>query len=255
MSSGRENVSCRATIDRSSLFAQGRFKLAYRGEYTEGMRKGAACVAKMFKTGSVFEDAYFDTELKTVNRALQLVDSFNRAGIIDQQIQLNMPTVWEFEYSKERCLIEPMIKNFENFNSNSGWTPRVSSAWTDAMQALSHFSYHISNKQVLLCDLQGGSYRKGFVLTDPVVMSSNNSQAYGPTDLGPRGISTFFAHHQCNRFCRSNWGFPADHRAYFPKQQGSTMAMNHVPTRHSRPPMSAAVLPIYEESDCSDEDY
>lgn len=34
-------------------------------------------------------------------------------------------------------------------------------SWGEAMQALSHFSYHKSGGQFLLCDLQGGSYRNG----------------------------------------------------------------------------------------------
>jgi hypothetical protein len=38
----------------------------------------------------------------------------------------------------------------------------------------------------VLCDLQGGVYSDGVVLTDPVVMSRDNS--LGPTDLGPPGL-------------------------------------------------------------------
>jgi hypothetical protein len=54
-----------------------------------------------------------------------------------------------------------MIEDFGKFNSNSGWAPVTGTAWTDAMQALSHFSYHDSDDKVLLCDLQGGVYSDG----------------------------------------------------------------------------------------------
>jgi Alpha-kinase family len=47
-----------------------------------------------------------------------------------------------------------MIENFEKFNSNSGWAPLTGNAWSNAMQALSHFSYNDSDQKVLLCDLQ-----------------------------------------------------------------------------------------------------
>jgi hypothetical protein len=43
--------------------------------------------------------------------------------------------------------------------------------WPRVMQALSHFSYHQSGGQHVLCDLQGGVYRDGIVLTDPAVLS------------------------------------------------------------------------------------
>jgi Alpha-kinase family. len=73
------------------------------------------------------------------------------------------------------------------------------------MQATSHFSVHISNAgQHLLRDLQGVVYNDGVVLTDPVVISMEGGK-YGPIDLGTNGISTLFAHHNCNEFCRSQW--------------------------------------------------
>ena len=86
---------------------------------------------------------------------------------------------------------------------------------------------------MLLCDLQGGVYKDGFVITDPVVMSVDRE--YGPTDLGAEGIATFFARHQCNEYCRANWMTPRDKNVYFKEQKGSSMIL---PTRHSRAPLS-----------------
>lgn len=254
MSSARENISHKAEADTTRLFAQGHFKLAYSGNYTEGKRKDQACVVKVFKKGSAFQASFFGTELQVSAKALEIVTQFNRDKIIDKRLRLNLPTVWEFVETREKCLVEPRIQNFENFNSNSGWTPRVSSLWTDAMQALSHYSYHISKQTLLLCDLQGGSYRDGFVLTDPVIMSNDDAskQQYGPTDLGPRGISTFFAYHQCNRYCRPEWRFPEDRRVYYPKRKGSTMELKHLPTRWSRESMTVATTTIAEEDSETD---
>lgn len=39
------------------------------------------------------------------------------------------------------------------------------------MQALSHFSYHFSDGNLLLCDLQGGIAQDHIILTDPVILS------------------------------------------------------------------------------------
>eukprot|EP00986_Skeletonema_menzelii_P018903 scaffold26765_cov208-Skeletonema_menzelii.AAC.5 len=60
---------------------------------------------------------------------------------------------------------------------------------------------------------------------------------YGVTDLGPRGISSFFSNHVCNEFCKSNWSRPADQRRYHRPQMGTSMAgtnaNQHVPTHHA----------------------
>lgn len=75
--------------------------------------------------------------------------------MINKEIWLNEPTIWTYTLTKDKCLIEPMIENFEKFNSNTGWTPDQTSPWIEVMQALSHYSYHSSQRSVLFCDLQG----------------------------------------------------------------------------------------------------
>mmetsp|Transcript_21048 Transcript_21048/g.31631 ORF Transcript_21048/g.31631 Transcript_21048/m.31631 type:complete len:107 (+) Transcript_21048:801-1121(+) len=106
------------------------------------------------------------------------------------------------------------------------------------MQALSHFSYHISNAQCVLCDVQCGVYQDGVILTDPVVMSV--SRSYGPTDLGSEGINSFFAHHTCNEYCHSNWTTLRNPVGYNYATQGTTM--EYVPTHRSRPSMTMGAL-------------
>ena len=244
----RKNDSYEARIDRSYVFAQGAFKIVYKGVYIEGKRAGQSCVSKEFKSGSVYEASYFANELKVVQRTLGIVRKFNSANFINRPVWVNIPAVWECKDNYGRkSLIEPMIENFEKFNSNTGWTPHYMCDWAELMQALSHFSYDVTDGEVLCCDLQGGIYRDGFIISDPVIMSRNGS--YGPTDLGSRGISTFFAHHECNKFCKPFWRLPHDTRTYFNRNRGTCMA---IPTRHSRPPLSQRA--INEESD-SDDDY
>lgn len=234
MSSLRENDSTRANINAQFIFGTGQFKLVYKGVYTQGSRTGQECVAKVFKTGSVYEDSFFAHELAVVQKALQIIQRFNDANLINRKIILNQPAIWEYEHDNSKVLIEPMIVNFQKFNSNSGWTDDDGTAWSDVMQALSHFSYHSTGGAFVLCDIQGGVYSDGVVLTDPVVLSRD--LVYGPTDLGPAGISTFFSRHVCNQFCRAGWTRPRSTVAHFPAVQGTSMVA--VPTRNSRTPMS-----------------
>jgi hypothetical protein len=199
-------------------------------------------VCKWFKTGQVFEDAFFSEDIKAADKAIDIVQKWNDKAIIDKNVRLNLPEVWTFVPGCSRagvkCLQEPFIENWQKFNSNSGWVGGDGTNWSDCMQALSHFSYHYTGGQCVLCDLQGGIYADGAVLTDPVILS--RSHEYGVTDLGPAGISTFFSTHVCNEYCRADWSSPADQRRVLPVQSGTSMMMGgqHVPTRSSRPAMS-----------------
>lgn len=211
----RKNFSRTAKFSQSELnhpFGRGTFRFVAMGEYVAGPRAGHPCVGKFFQDGSIYEESYFENDMKVTQRAIQLVALWNQEEIILDMVHVNHPEVWTFhknsneDWRDTKLLIEPYIKNFQKFNSNSGWYDSTFD-WGQAMQALSHFSYHISGGQLLLCDLQGGVTPQGLILTDPAIMSTDIG-AYGPTDLGPDGIDMFFRHHQCNEFCRAHWMSP-----------------------------------------------
>jgi len=246
----RRNNATRATFTNYALdhpFASGSFRWVAKGVYTEGNRQGEACVCKWFKTGGTLESSFFDVDLKTVLKATELIKEWNAEAFVNKMVKINQPEVWTFTYNSghkfagKKCLQEPFIQNYQKFNSNSGWADD-SIPWARVMQALSHYTYHASNGTCLVCDLQGGVYSDGVVLTDPVVMSLERS--YGPTDLGFKGMNSFFANHKCNEFCRSAWkkiNFPI---RYHTANKGTSM--EHVPTRHTRPKMSLGMGAIYE---------
>jgi hypothetical protein len=231
-------------------FAEGSFRWVAKGECTDGQRLGEACVCKWFKTGHVFENSFFNLDIKATEKALALVKEWNSRRFVNKIVKVNIPAVWVFHdngsgnsWVGRKVLQEPYIDNYVKFNSNSGWADG-STPWPRVMQALSHFSYHVSGGQFVLCDLQGGVYSNAVALTDPVILSRTKS--FGVTDLGPMGISSFFSNHRCNEFCKRDWTKPADTTQYFTPQQGTSVirtgANRHVPTRNSRAPMTG----IYE---------
>ncbi|KAI0593648.1 kinase-like protein [Biscogniauxia sp. FL1348] len=238
--SGRYNNSNSAEVANHALdnpFSEGAFRWVARGTYVTGSRAGQACVVKWFKTGAVFEADYFTLDIKAVDKALEIVNRFNELNIVDKAVKVNVPAVWRFVESAgaragQYALCEPFIQNYEKFNSNTGWSDE-SRAWGEVMQALSHFSYHVSGGQFVLCDLQGGVYRREVVLSDPVILSRGRD--YGVTDLGPQGISSFFSQHGCNGFCRPHWTRPANPQQFYRPVAGTTMIRREVPARHSRP--------------------
>mmetsp|Transcript_19598 Transcript_19598/g.31338 ORF Transcript_19598/g.31338 Transcript_19598/m.31338 type:complete len:257 (+) Transcript_19598:104-874(+) len=196
----------------------GTVRHVYSGTYSKGPRKGERCVSKGFKNQSVFEDSFFDLDIAAMRKAAELIAQFNRLQA-DKWIYVNECEVWQ-DGQGLRGLIEPMIEGeYLKFNSNSGYALED----TEFMQALSHFTYHISNGQYLVCDLQGGWYPDCYVLTDPVVLSSGKE--FGPTDLGPVGMQQFFHHHVCGAFCDPSWMWPRKTANRFNISRGTTFMM------------------------------
>jgi hypothetical protein len=60
-------------------------------------------------------------------------------------------------------------------------------------------------------------------ISDPVIMSRN--QNYGVTDLGPDGISTFFARHRCTRFCQPHWTQPRNTAVHYSRSSCTYMEL------------------------------
>ena len=225
----RRNNATGATFTQYDLdhpFAEGGFRWVAKGTYTNGVRNGEPCVCKWFKTGHVDQASFFDLDIKAMDKAHDLVREWNNRNLINKLVMVNIPEVWTFaatsgHVSGKRVLQEPFINDYQKFNSNTGWADSET-PWPRVMQALSHFSYHVSAGQFVLCDLQGGVYSNAVVLTDPVILS--RGKLYGVTDLGPRGISSFFSNHRCNEFCNSSWSRPADQTRYHRPQMGTSMA-------------------------------
>jgi hypothetical protein len=219
-----------------------------KGEYTEGERKGTASVCKWFKSGSVFEDSFFAHDLDVIDKAVEIAEAWNAARRLNSTIiRVNKSTVWVQSggtLAGQKLLVEPYIEKFVKFNSNTGWAARsASDEWPEVMQALSHFSYHHTSGKFLVCDLQGGVYSDSVVLTDPVIISTTENQ-FGPTDLGPLGISNFFAKHRCNRFCSSHWSKPLLAVHYFAEQEGTSMVANpRSSTMPALEPPTTSLLP------------
>lgn len=187
------------------FLAAGEERNVFASTYDKGPRKGELAVIKLFKTGSVFESTCFDKDIRSVEKAAVLIEKFNtfyegytvgEDGL--PRFYLNKPEVWD--YGGKKCFVEPRILGtYQKFNSNTGWV----SDQALITEALSHFSYHVSDGQYLLCDLQGGRYSNRFVLTDPAVHSLTSE--FGATDGGEAAMKSFFSRHQCNSFCQHGW--------------------------------------------------
>ena len=233
LSASRNNESTCADVlprDLKSPFASGGFRWVAKGKYDAGNRKGHPCVVKWFKDKTkqnLYEDTFYSHDIQAVDKAIQIIEYWNRSEFVNKPVQMNRCEVWAwsddnagFHKKGTKVLVEPFIENFKKFNSNVGWTSNEVS-WMKVMQALSHFSYHMTDEKYLLCDLQGGIYKDGVVLTDPVIHSTTKS--YGNTDLGVNGMLTFMHRHKCNKYCKPEWKKPRRTAVYYKLKKGTTM--------------------------------
>jgi hypothetical protein len=197
---------------------QGGFTYAAMGSYRQHskMDNHQRCIIKWLKSGPVQSHDYYDTYMRRIIKAYDMIMTFNHEKIILEPVNIQIPSVVQLD-SGEIVLQEPYIDEYEKWNSNSGWCNKSNDSWTLAFQALSHFSYHISEGLYVLCDLAGGLMGEGkAILTDAVVHS--RSREFDAADLGTSGIYNFFAHHQCNEFCNPGWYTPIKHRKLYPPQ-------------------------------------
>jgi hypothetical protein len=276
----RKNNSNSVSCDPNNIVGFGTFKKVHLARYNDGFRVGSLAVIKHFKNPSSLEDSYYQNQPFIVEVASKLIDGFNQLRIIDQPVSLSEPQVWVDSESMETSLVEPFIENFEKFNSNTGWVNPDRKAWNSAMQALSHFSYHITQGKAPgafifssignLLPFQDSYYYATFkealrrvAWFSPIRLSCrceapksctricilhstqfHRKQGFGATDLGCKGIETFFCHHVCTEFCCSHWALPdACSTKSFPRKHNTTMMLS----LHATPSMKNAedTLKVY----------
>jgi len=145
----------------SYSFAEGRFRECYKGRYLRGKNRGKPLICKIFKSEFRSEEKqHLDAYLKIYRKTVEVVDRWNKQEWT-KKIWVNEHCirvgVTVGSHANQKVQVERWIPNFVKYNSNSGWVRKEDpyGTWEDVAQALSHYSYHTSNRTVLLCDVQG----------------------------------------------------------------------------------------------------
>jgi hypothetical protein len=256
-------TSKQVSIDTSYILGQGQFRIAFGGTYIGGNRNQQEAVCKRFKPVYVgMEQEFFNTDFKVADKASELALDWNQFCELGKEIMITKGDVMVIGIY--RYLVEPLIRYFEKFTSNSGWIADL--GWeSQAMEAFSHYTYHRSGGQLLVCDLQGryryNRYSKAksrFELTDVAICS--RQRRYGPTDLGEKGIETFFANHVCNRYCHRNdeqWARPRSPRHWFQSTSQTSMlrsTANNLLRTNNPARFTSTLDVVYDYHDDSDSD-
>jgi hypothetical protein len=264
-SAARTNLSSRhVTLHRNVKLGEGAFRIAYAGTYIGGNRNSQEAVCKCFKSYyQSMETEFFQTDYQVADRAIEYAEGWNAMCEVGKEILMTRGDIMKIGGTK--YLVEPLIRYFTKFTSNNGWiASQEEEGWAVlAMEAFSHYTYHRSGGQLIVCDLQGrhrskrsGNGKRRFELTDPAICSRQRS--YGPTDLGEKGIESFFANHSCNRFCHAggeNWVSSETRKHWFVTSSCTSMlrstATNTLATINSAR-FNAQLEPVYDDG--SDED-
>ncbi|KAL7514804.1 hypothetical protein ACHAXN_012125 [Cyclotella atomus] len=231
-SAARTNLTSNSVrIHRDEVIGRGAFRTAFAATYVGGNRNNQEAVAKSFKSQyTALEDDFFRSDFQVADKAIQYAEEWNNFCANDETILVTKGDV--HTQNGKKYLVEPLIRYFTKFTSNNGWISDEEGWHGEAMEAFTHYTYHRSGGNLIVCDLQGryrhnrfANSKSRFELTDVAVCSRRC--AYGPTDLGEKGIDSFFHNHKCNQFCHVNgrWQRPnaRNTRQWFPKSSSTSM--------------------------------
>lgn len=103
------------------------------------------------------------------------------------------------EHDGKFMTVEERIDDeFFKYNSNGNFA-KTDNEFLKVFNAFSHFSIFNSNKDLLVCDLQGSLKQ----LTDPQIHSASNPDSYSLGNRGKDGIDEFINEHTCNDVCKA----------------------------------------------------
>ena len=196
-----------ATTFDPDPFAEGRFRLAYKGIYTEPpSQRGRACVVKENKSSYTWKATDWDKTVEIYKRAKDLATVYSSKfeTAVIEYVDVNVYRVITKSSSKgprqnEYVVVEDYIPgNFVKWCNNYGY---ISPSSTH-MPAFMHWSWVHSGGEIMIADLQGVKTQFKYVLTDPAILSNTEDGGhYGCTDTGVEGMAMFFLKHTCNEFC------------------------------------------------------
>jgi hypothetical protein len=266
-SAARTNLDSNSVnVHHNDIIGTGAFRIAYSATYIGGNRNQQEAVAKTFHPKyQVLENEFYASDFAIADTSIRYAEEWNEICAHGKEILMTKGDVHHIGRSK--YLVEPLIRYFTKFTSNNGWISPHEGWKGLAMEAFSHYTYHRSGGQLIVCDLQGryrhdrfNSNRCRFELTDPAICSRRRS--YGPTDLGEKGIESFFSHHQCNKFCHVGgyWSSPRVAREWFDSNSSTSMigsTATHLLDIRNRTRFTSTLepLPDYEYyQDSSDDD-
>lgn len=164
----------------------------------------------LYASASELTKVKYEAFVACQRASIYLANEFNRVKPLDTPaIRFSDCCIVQFMERKAQPYFiyeEQIHGNWEKYNNNNGFcapSPTIDYHTNhDIVQTFSHWTYHISNKKLIVVDCQGCYDRSKaiFHLTDPAIHSTNVLR-FGGTNCAQEGMLAFFKSHKCNNFC------------------------------------------------------
>ncbi|XP_011409522.1 PREDICTED: alpha-protein kinase vwkA-like [Amphimedon queenslandica] len=195
-------------------FAEGRFRYAFKGRYTEHPTKcGQSIVVKKFKDNYIWELKGWDSTLKIYSKAQEYALGFGRGlefTTCETGIVTKVGTSTKVKVNEYTVLEDYLEGKYIKWCNNYGYVSTEARGVDQILTAFMHWSWIRSKGEEMVTDIQGVKNGNCYKLTDPAMLSINRE--YGVTDTGIEGMAMFFLIHQCSGPCK---GLPKPTLAQF----------------------------------------
>ena len=188
-------------------FASGRFRLAYRGTYTEPRcKEGKRCVVKKRKDSYTWEPTDWKETLHILKKSKKLASGFNSFTGTSRPVKfadVEIQQVTEVT-DNSRCRLKEYVTVEEYISGNYiKWANNYGSIdpRDTFLPAFMHWSWAHTKGKTMIADLQGVKRYDSYYLTDPCLLSATHGGKYGCTDMGIEGMAMFFLNHKCDDIC------------------------------------------------------
>ena len=232
-SAARTNLSSDDVHISNRKLGEGAFHVCLEGTFIGGNRNQQEAACKRFKPQyRSMESEFFAKDFEIADRTIRSAEGWNDFCQYGKEILVSKRSI-HYSNSYIKYLVKPLIRHYDKYTSNTGWIGNTNNWQVRCMEAFTHYTYHESGGQLIVCDIQGrykhtrySKDKSRFELSDPAICSRR--RLYGPTDLGEKGIDSFFSNHVCNEFCNSGWNKPNRPHQWFPLSKGTSMLSSRV---------------------------
>ena len=136
----RTNLTSHNVCFTNEILGRGTFRVCIKGTYIGGNRNQQAAACKRFHPQfRHLEDEYFADDFRIIAKVVSYAEEWNVFCPHGLEVMVNSGALHSSN-SGIRYLVEPLIRYYEKFTSNSGWIGDISDRDVQVMSAFSHYT-------------------------------------------------------------------------------------------------------------------
>jgi len=115
---------------------------------------------------------------------------------IDKCQNIDIPKIGFGDYHDISFLVY-----FSNLDLNYSALKNPDEQTEEVIQALAHYSYNVSNGELIVFDIRPITNQNSILITEPIIYSKDSNK-FASSNLGLKGIKNFMDEHKCNSICK-----------------------------------------------------